>query len=186
MVSVSHFIQKHFQQEKKQKTCRFCVSYSWSSLDTISCTISWGTRTGHFTICGWRLHCRFQHLRQDLRHGTGDVLDVINVVAQQRLQPRIRILESTDHRAFAVATIKLELKVLLEIRNTLVHIETRTRLQIVDRALGDHTLRCQAGLHRPVKTVGLVGLSRHVCLWSHCSELPTASLASQARVYCGC
>ena len=42
-------------------------------------------------------------------------------------------------------------------------------------------LRYHAGLHRPV-TVGLVRLSRHGCLWSHCSEQHTASLASQARV----
>ena len=45
----------------------------------------------------------------------------------------------------------------LETRNTLVHIVARTRLQNVDRALGDHELRYHAGLHRPVKSVGLVG-----------------------------
>ena len=51
--------------------------------------------------------------------------DVIHAVAQllfpsfdtQGLKPRIKILESTDHCAFAVA-IKLDLRVLLEVRDT--------------------------------------------------------------------
>ena len=122
-----------------------------------------------------RLHCRFQHLRQVLRHENGNLLDVIHAVAQllfpcfdtQGLQPRIRILESTDHRAIAVATIKLELRVLLDIRNTFVHIVTQTRLQHVDRALGHHALRYHAGFHRPVKTVGLVGC-RVMVVCGHC------------------
>ena len=42
-----------------------------------------------------------------------------------------------------------------------------------------------AGLHRPVKTVGLVVCRVVVVLWCILCELPTASLSSQARVYCG-
>ena len=76
----------------------------------------------------------FHHLRRDPRHENGDLFafGVIHVVAQplfpsfdtQGLQPRIRILESTDHCAFAVVVIKLELRVLLEVRSALVHIVT--------------------------------------------------------------
>ena len=90
---------------------------------------------------------------------------------------------STDHRAFAVVAVKLELRVFLEVRNTRAHIGTRTRLQHV--ALWNGMLRYHAGLHRPVKTVGLVGCRVVVVLWCVACELPTASLTSQARVYCG-
>ena len=87
-------------------------------------------------------------------------------------QPRNRILASTDHRTFAVVAIRLELRVLLEVRDTLVHIVTavhstlgaRARLRGVDRT---HQLRYRAGLHRPVKIVGLVGCRVLVVLWSH-------------------
>ena len=67
--------------------------------------------------------------RLDVRHGNGDPLDVDDVAQllfssfdTQGLQPRIRSLERTDHCAFVA--IKLELRVLLEVRNTLVHIVT--------------------------------------------------------------
>ena len=46
-------------------------------------------------------------------------------------------------------------------------------------------LRYHAGLYRPVKTVGLAGCRVVVVLGRVVCELPTASLASQARVYCG-
>ena len=46
-------------------------------------------------------------------------------------------------------------------------------------------LRYHAGLHRPVKTVGLEGCRVVVVLWCVVCELPTASLASQARLCCG-
>ena len=123
--------------------------------------------SGHRAFCDLWLDNSsvLYHLRQDLQHEHGDLLDVVHALAQllfpcfdrPELQPRIRILESTDHRAFVVATIKLELRVLLEVRTTLVHIETQTRLQNVDRDLGDYALRYHAGLHRPAKIVGLVG-----------------------------
>ena len=67
---------------------------------------------------------------------------------------------------------------LLEVRNTLVHIVTavhstpgaRARLRDVDRT---HQLRYHAGLH-PREDCWTRRLSRLGCLCSHCSEQPTA------------
>ena len=47
----------------------------------------------------------------------------------------------------------------------------RARLRDVDRT---HQLRYHAGLHRPVKIVGLNGCRVLVVLWSHCGEPPIA------------
>ena len=95
----------------------------------------------------WHHHQLCHHALQLL--GVDCACDVIHAVAQllfpsfdtQALQLRNRILESTDHRTFAVVAIKLELKVLLEVRDTLVHIATavhstpaaQKRLRDVDR-----------------------------------------------------
>ena len=148
----------------------------------------------------------FHHLRRDLLDVFDHTCDVIHTIAQllcpsfdaEGLQPRIRILECTDHRAFAVVATKLELRVPLEVRNTLVHIVTAvhstfepwTRLQDVDRALVERGTATCAPL--PCETSS----SCEKCCWAHwmswlCSvvivlcEQPTASLASKARVYCG-
>ena len=86
---------------------------------------------------------------------------------------------------------------LLEVRDTFVHVVTavhstsgaRTRLRDVD-ALVDNGSATMAplpcGTSASRETVGLVVSRVAVVLWSRCSELPTASLANQARVYCGC
>ena len=63
----------------------------------------------------------------------------------------------------------------LEVRNTRVHIpDTTSKMWI-----------CGTAFSATMKTVGLVGCCVVVVLWCVVCELPTSSLASQARVYCG-
>ena len=145
-----------------------------------------GMRHGHWLLNGQNLRhvSSFHHLRRDPRHGNGDLIDVFDqacdvthAVTQllfpsfdtQRLQTIIGILESTDHCAFAVVAIKLELRVLLEVRSALVHIVTavhstsgtRTRPQDVDWALVHHESATIAPLPLVVCLVAVV-------LWSRC------------------
>ena len=83
----------------------------------------------------------------------------------QGLQPRIRILDRTDHRAFARQ-------------------QRQTWTQGLCRCTqhSQAPLPCETGL---VECVGLVGCCTCGVLWSRCSELPTASWPKSARVYSG-
>ena len=125
---------------------------------------NWGAGYDRATVCV--VTCgTFHHLRGDPRHGNGGLFDIFDhacnvnhAVAQllfpsfdtQGLQPRIRLLVST-------IAIKLELRVLLEVRDTLVYVVTavhstsgaRARLCDVDR-----THHAPLRLQRPVKLLG--------------------------------
>ena len=149
----------------------------------------------------------FHHLRRDPRHGNVDLFDilghacsVIHAVAQLLfpLAQKDFNHESGFLKALSIArlllAIKLELGVLLEVHNTLVQFVTaahstsgaRARLCDVDGAPVDHGSATMAplpcGTSASRETVGLDVSRVAVVLWSRCSEVPTASLANQARV----